>query len=154
MRVTLFILAVIVLGCKNGNRNGGSSDTAILTHNSSNTTPVNTDFTKDTVFTLHFPKDSSSITVVGKLNGINKPVTVIVPIKKGSLLTAALVVEDSIANIRFNQIFFPDGKADGPFGRTLIQKIKAQGDYRLIIGENLMQGEEWRGKFKLTVKVE
>ncbi len=69
-------------------------------------------------------------------------------------MTAAILPEDSVANIRINQIFTPDGKADGPFGRELKQPLHQQGTYKLIIAENMMQGDEWKGNFKLTVKVE
>lgn len=82
------------------------------------------------------------------------PVTVLIPIRQGKQLTASLKTEDSLANIRINQIFTPDGKADGPFGRELKLVIKQQGTYKLIIAENLMQGDEWKGKFDLTVKVQ
>ena len=74
--------------------------------------------------------------------------------KEGRRLTATILPEDSAANIRINQIFTPSGKADGPFGREVKRRLQEQGTYKLIIGENLMQGDEWKGKFKLTVKVE
>lgn len=108
----------------------------------------------DSVINIRFPKDSISTTVSGKMKGINHPVTVLIPIRQGKQLIASLKTEDTLANIRINQIFTPGGKADGPFGRELKFAIKRQGTYKLIIGENLMQGDEWKGKFDLTVKVQ
>lgn len=108
----------------------------------------------DSVIYIRFPADSISTTVSGKMKGINHPVTVLIPIKQGKQLTASIKTEDSLANIRINQIFTPDGKADGPFGKNLKRAIHQQGMYKLIIAENMMQGDEWKGTFVLTVKVE
>lgn len=108
----------------------------------------------DSLIHIRFPVNSTSTTVHGKMKGINFPVTVLIPIRQGKQLIASLKTEDSLANVRINQIFTPDGKADGPFGRELKLVIKQQGTYKLIIAENLMQGNEWKGKFNLTVKVQ
>lgn len=81
-------------------------------------------------------------------------VTSDIPVKQGRHLTASISSDDSAANVRINQIITPGGKADGPFGRDFTFAIHQQDTYRLLIGENLMQGDEWKGEFKLTVKVE
>ena len=107
----------------------------------------------DTIINIRFPEGGYSTKVEGKLKGINEPVTVNIPVTTGKQLIAVIQPEDSTANIRINQIFTPDEKADGPFGKELHYAIKQPGNYKLIIGENLMQGEEWKGKFWLTVEV-
>lgn len=142
-----------VVACNNINKNNGSSNHTSAGRTNTNIPATDTDFTKDSVITIRFPKDSSSITVTGKLTGINTPVTVYIPVTKGGELSVLLVPQDSVANIRINQIFFPDGKADGPFGRNLVRKITQPGNYKLVIGEDLMQGEEWKGKFSLSVAI-
>ena len=156
MRLIFFILVTFIASCSNIESNENSTtDTTTKTSDSITTSQsdIETDFTKDSVITIKFPNDSSSITVTGRMNGINKPVAVNIPITKGKKLNIVLTPEDSIANVRINQIFMPNGKADGPFGRKLEQQIKQYGNYKIIIAENLMQGEEWKGNFRLTVTV-
>ncbi|MEJ7679796.1 MAG: hypothetical protein WKG06_18460 [Segetibacter sp.] len=125
-----------------------------ISNSASNESVSSNSGTNDSTIHISFPKDSTWVTVNGKMKGINHPVTVFIPVKQGKQLTATILPEDSLANIRINQIFTPDGKADGPFGRELKRTIKQQGTYKLVIAENMMQGEEWKGKFKLIVKVE
>lgn len=66
-------------------------------------------------------------------------------------LYAAISEVSDTANIRFNQIFMPDGTADGPFGRDIVYGLAQKGMYRLVIGESLMQGEPWSGDFMVEV---
>lgn len=108
----------------------------------------------DSTILISFPRDSTWVTVSATMKGINHPVTVLIPVKRGRQLTATISPEDSTANIRINQIFTPSGKADGPFGRELKRKLAEQGTYKLIISENMMQGDEWKGSFKLTIRIE
>lgn len=129
-----------------------STSSANDTTNSSTSVIENTD--NDSIINIRFPQGSTSVTVTGKMKGIDHPITVFIPVKQGRQLTAFLVADDSLANIRINQLYTPDGKADGPFGRELKRAINQQGLYKLIIAENLMQGDEWKGKFSLTVNVE
>lgn len=60
---------------------------------------------------------------------------------------------DSLANIRFSQIFMPDSTADGPFGQELKYKLTQRGTYRLRIGENMMAGDPWAGVFMLRIEL-
>lgn len=66
-------------------------------------------------------------------------------------LYAAISEVPDTANIRFNQIYMPDGTADGPFGRDIVYGLAQKGMYRLVIGESLMQGEPWGGDFMVEV---
>ena len=61
--------------------------------------------------------------------------------------------DDKAANIRFTQIAKPDQTFDWPFGRELSYSVKKPGRYALIIGQNLMAGDPWDGKFRLKVWV-
>ncbi len=155
MKTCLIIFIAALCACNNTSKSNSPATGGDMSGNdTAKTTEVKTDFTRDSVINIKFQRDSSSVKVTGKMNGINKPVTVYIPIKKGRQLSVLLVPSDSIANIRINQIFTPDGKADGPFGRDLKRTLVQEGTYKLIIAEDLMQGDEWKGKFWLTVKVE
>lgn len=166
MKALLIVLCAAALACNNTGENKMNTDSLAAKtgsiNNKKDTTSKNTSeegvsnniATNDSTIHISFSKDSTWVTIDGKMKGINHPVSVYIPVKQGKQLTVTILPEDSLANIRINQIFTPDGKADGPFGRELKHTIKQPGTYKLIIAENMMQGEEWKGKFKLTVKVE
>lgn len=88
-----------------------------------------------------------------KMNSTNRYVTIPVSISAGNNLMATLSSDDKKANIRISQIEFPDSTFDGPFGRSLDYKIKAPGNYKIIIGEDMMAGDRWKGDFSLRVWV-
>lgn len=81
--------------------------------------------------------------------------TVIVEFNPGdsTRVDAWLTSRDSLANVRFSQIFMPDSTADGPFGRELQYKLTQRGTYRLRIGENMMAGDPWAGVFLLRLEL-
>lgn len=68
-------------------------------------------------------------------------------------MSAKLTSKDKAANIRFMQIVMPDGKADGPFGTEVDYELSQNGDYRLLVNENIMAGDPWGGEFTLTLKL-
>ena len=80
-------------------------------------------------------------------------VTVPIKISAGKELFASLSSDDKKANIRVSQVEFPDSTFDGPFGRELHREINAHGNYKLIIGEDMMAGDRWKGDFVLKVWV-
>jgi hypothetical protein len=67
-------------------------------------------------------------------------------------LKGKISVLDDIGNVRFNQIFMPDNKTDGPFGREITYDLEPDNNYMLSIGESLMQGDPWGGN--LTVEID
>ena len=166
MKSLLILLIVAILSCNNSDPNSDNADSVTAkdenisvnkdTTNSSKSNEIKlVDSEKnDSTILINFPKDSTWVTINGKMKGINHPVTVLIPVKQGKQLTAIILPEDSAANIRINQIFTPSGKADGPFGRELKRSLHEQGTYKIILAENMMQGEEWKGDFKLTIRVE
>jgi hypothetical protein len=108
----------------------------------------------DTLLTVDLDADNKG-SISGYLGGMGKHVTIIVPVKKGDSLTAELVAENA-ANIRFNQVYIPVGKTgkyDGPFSRQISYPITAKGEYKLIIGENLMAEDDWSGSFTCNVAI-
>ncbi|MDU1890209.1 MAG: lipoprotein [Dysgonomonas sp.] len=66
-------------------------------------------------------------------------------------VSAKLSSADSLANIRFSQIFLPDGTMDGPFGRDLDYKLPSDGEYKVSVHENMMAGDPWGGNFFIEV---
>jgi hypothetical protein len=88
-----------------------------------------------------------------KMGRNNQHVTVPVGILRGDTLFATLSSNDKNANIRISQIGFPDSTFDGPFGSNLDYKIKVPGNYKIIIGEDMMAGDRWNGNFSLKVWV-
>jgi hypothetical protein len=156
MKLIYLVLIITSAGCNYSNHN------SVVTKDS---TPSNADTnvenpaipvlaTSDSIINVTFPKGAKAITVEGNMRGIDKPVTVLIAAKKGQSLSALLIPEDTTANIRINQVIFADSKADGPFGRELHKKIPTEGTLKLIIAENKMQGEEWKGKFTLNLKLQ
>lgn len=45
------------------------------------------------------------------------------------------------------------GKYDGPFSREINYPITVKGNYKLIVGENLMAEPEWKGNFTCNVLI-
>jgi len=87
------------------------------------------------------------------LDSANQHLAVPIRILAGDTLYANLASKDSKANIRISQIGFPDSTFDGPFGRKINYKIKDTGEYKIIIGENMMAGDRWNGDFELKAWV-
>jgi hypothetical protein len=83
----------------------------------------------------------------------NRHVTIPIKVSTGKELFASLSSNDKKANIRVSQIEFPDSTFDGPFGRELHYQLKTHGNYKLIIGEDMMAGDRWQGDFVLKVWV-
>ncbi|MET0394315.1 MAG: hypothetical protein ABW019_14310 [Chitinophagaceae bacterium] len=108
----------------------------------------------DSVIYLAFLPDSNSLTARGRLDADHTPVVCYLPVATGSKLTAFLIPANQPANIRFNQLFLPDGSSDGPFGQKLEYQLPQKGIYKLYIGSSLMANDAYSGDFLLRVKVE
>ena len=68
-------------------------------------------------------------------------------------LHAVVTPVNGAGNIRFNQIFFPDKRADGPFGQEVTLELKQIGEHTLIIGHSLMAENPYSGKFKVEIRI-
>lgn len=88
-----------------------------------------------------------------KMDSATDHLTIPLAITSGNELFAALSSDDKDANIRISQVGLPDSTFDGPFGRDLNYKLKSPGNYKIIIGENMMAGDRWKGDFVLKVWV-
>ena len=106
---------------------------------------------KDTLHVLNTNGDTLVLDL--QMDSIGQHHNIPIKIQSGKNLFGELSSKDSMANIRFTQIEMPDLKFDGPFGRNLKYKIKDTGEYHLIIGQNLMAGDPWKGDFTLKTWV-
>ncbi|HEV8083576.1 MAG TPA: hypothetical protein VGP55_10260 [Chitinophagaceae bacterium] len=109
---------------------------------------------RDTLLTVKLTNNKGSIR--GYLSGIGRHVTLIVPVNSGDSITAQIIPDDDTANIRFNQVYIPlgkTGKYDGPFSRSISYPVSVKGNYKLIIGENLMKESDWKGNFTCNVLI-
>ena len=88
-----------------------------------------------------------------RMDTINQHLKIPVQISSGKQLNASLFSDDKRANIRISQVEFPDSTFDGPFGRELYYKIKTPGNYKIIIGEDMMAGDRWPGDFVMKISV-
>ena len=114
---------------------------------------VNTLLVKsDTLLTVDIKNNKGSVRAY--LNGIGKHVTIVVPVNGGDSLTAVLIPDDNNANIRFNQVYVPEGKHgkyDGPFSRNISYPVTVKGNYKLIVCEDLMAEKNWSGSFTCDI---
>ncbi|MDR2955260.1 MAG: hypothetical protein LBV43_09285 [Prevotella sp.] len=68
-------------------------------------------------------------------------------------MKAHLSSPDSMANVRFSQIFMPDGTMDGPFGRDMKYNLPMEGQYKISVHENTMAGDPWAGIVKVNIEL-
>ncbi len=64
-----------------------------------------------------------------------------------------IITENPTANIRINQIIYPDQKSDGPFGKDVELPLYQGGMYKIVIDESLMQGNPFNGNFKIEIEL-
>ena len=67
----------------------------------------------------------------------------------GRVLSLALTTDSIPANVRINQIISPSSVSDGPFGQSLDYSLVETGEWTVIVGGSLMQGDDYRGGFSL-----
>lgn len=141
-------MVVILFSCNAGSENPVQKDSVI----SSKPAPPVIDYGSVTKQLVVSP---DSDTLIKELTFKNKETHVETSfiISKGDSLFAVLTSRDAKANIRITQIQFPDSTFDGPFGRELKYKISEDGNYKIIMGPNMMAGDPWTGDFTLKVWV-
>ena len=107
---------------------------------------------KDTARYVDFTKGETKAVLQGRLNEASEQVRVVVVADKGAMLQAVLVPEDSLVNIRFSKIIYPDGKTDGPFGREITVRLEEKGSVQLIISKNLMAEGSTASAFRVQLQ--
>jgi hypothetical protein len=103
-------------------------------------------------FRIQFPQNTSEVKFTGELDSPQQRNSYSFYAKKGDSLTAEILPDTTMANVRFNQIFMPGGTSDGPFGLTIHYALNETGNYKLIIAESLM-AEPWTGKYAVHLKI-
>ena len=107
----------------------------------------------DSAVHIYLDKKDPSKTIAGKLEGNNKSVKVYLHINAADTLHAVIEPSEQDANIRLNQIVYPGGESDGPFGMDQKVALKKAGIYQLIIGNNLMAEGKTKTAFNLHLSV-
>jgi len=165
----LIIFSFVYFSCGDSNKNNGSGNTNNTPNTNTTTTnePPKTEantIKKQTPQTelkntggairVEFPKGSTQVTLNGNIKGLSDNVTYVFEVSKGQTLIASLRPSPMIdANLRFNQLFSPSGKIDGPFGNELKESLTESGDWKLVVGESNMEGTPYIGEFLLTISI-
>ncbi len=70
-----------------------------------------------------------------------------------SEISASIIPDHDMQNIRINQIRLPNGETDGPFGREIFSyRIPQKGEVWLVIGKSNMASGETKGRFSVAVE--
>ncbi|WP_291094845.1 hypothetical protein [Empedobacter sp. UBA6745] len=64
-----------------------------------------------------------------------------------------IIPQDKLGNIRINQLISPNNEKDGPFGQEINYDLNEKGLYQIRIGESLMQGDPFEGKYTLKLQL-
>lgn len=105
----------------------------------------------DTIF-MNSKNDKDVFEAEGSLDSIHPRLYVKFQNEYDGELNAKIIPETEKANIRFNQIIFPDKTSDGPFGSELKINVKQKGTYILVIGHSQMAENPYWGKFKIQLE--
>ncbi len=99
-------------------------------------------------------KDSNFVVINDTLNGLSDKKTYVIEAQDGQTFIAKITTPSDTANIRINQIISPSGEADGPFGKNITYPIAETGAWKIILGGSLMQGDDYKGEYKLMLLLE
>lgn len=67
-------------------------------------------------------------------------------------ISVSLKPANASQNIRINQIKFPDGTMDGPFGKEITKAVNSKGDIEVVIGKSNMASGNTKGKFTVNIE--
>ena len=149
-KIFFFAIFICLISCHQREQKKASKDPFVAIENDSVKPPMKT--LNDTL-PRGFSDLSDTLILKLKMDSANDHLTIPLAISSGKELFAALSSDDKNANIRISQIGLPDSTFDGPFGKDLHYKMKSPGNYKIIIGENMMAGDRWKGDFVLRVWV-
>jgi hypothetical protein len=102
---------------------------------------------------VNFPTGATQVTLNGTIDGFGDKKTYVFEVSKGQMLTASVKPKTSDGNIRISQIINPAGVADGPFDNQITYTLNESGDWKLILSENMMAGDPWKGEYFLTLEI-
>ena len=108
----------------------------------------------DTLIRMQFTAaDTGAIATAQHYMNGDEHVVCEVNVQKADSIYATVMPLEATGNVRFSQIVLPGGVMDGPFGQSIHYRTTKAGKYQLIIGENQMAGDKWKGNFKIKVWV-
>lgn len=102
---------------------------------------------------VKFPAGATQITLNGKINGFGEHITYVVEAKKGQKMFVNVMSVEMNSNIRISQIISPKGEGDGPFGEKTTYDLAETGDWKIVLGENQMAGDPWKGEYQLLISI-
>lgn len=70
-----------------------------------------------------------------------------------SSVSIQIIPQNKLGNIRINQLISPNNEKDGPFGQEINYDLTEKGLYQIRIGESLMQGDPFEGKYTLILQL-
>ncbi|MFB9076328.1 hypothetical protein ACFFLS_19345 [Flavobacterium procerum] len=105
----------------------------------------------DTLF-LKYKNKNNQFTAEGSIDSIHSRIYVKFSNEYPSQLIGKIITPEEKANIRFNQIIFPDKTSDDPFESDLKIDIKQKGFYILVIGHSQMAENPYWGKFEVQLQ--
>ncbi|MEO5908879.1 MAG: hypothetical protein ABIR50_00370 [Ginsengibacter sp.] len=149
-KIIFFTIFICLISCQQNEQKKTLDDPLIAIENDSVKTesiPPNNSLPKD------LSPLSDTLMLKLKMDSATSHLTIPVLITSGKELFAALSSDDKNANIRISQVGLPDSTFDGPFGKDLHHEMMGPGNYKIIIGENMMAGDRWKGDFVLRVWV-
>ena len=149
-KIIFFAIFICLISCHQKEQKEASKDPLVAIKNDS---VISEKKTLNDTLPRGLSDLSDTLILKLKMDSANDHLTVPLAISSGKELFAALSSDDKNANIRISQVGLPDSTFDGPFGRDLHYKMKTPGNYKIIIGENMMAGDRWKGDFVLKVWV-
>jgi uncharacterized lipoprotein NlpE involved in copper resistance len=102
---------------------------------------------------VKFPAGATQVTLNGKINGFGEQITYVFEAKKGQKLFANVMSVEMDANIRISQIISPSGTGDGPFGEKTNYNLNESGNWKIVLSENQMAGDPWKGEYQLLISI-
>ncbi|MCD2425997.1 hypothetical protein LQ567_24650 [Niabella pedocola] len=112
--------------------------------------PANNSGTADSIIVLEAKGNRD--TLHADIQKDYQQVHIQVPVAGTRNLAVQLNPEGRERNVRISQIEMPDGKTDGPFGRTMQYKTLKKGVYTLIIARSNMADGIVKGPVGITIQ--
>jgi biopolymer transport protein ExbD len=150
---SLAVVALVFTACSGNNDEGESKQHDTLAVVDQQPAELIIDARGDSVINLDFAAGDTAKTILAKLERNDQHITVVVPVQDKSKLTASLILLDTLQNIRFNQIIYPSGRSDGPFGKDISITTDENGNYTIIVAHNLMAEGGLVKEFKMQVRI-
>ncbi|KAF2515698.1 hypothetical protein [Flavobacterium foetidum] len=144
-----FTLLILILSCSCQQKKNESSNNRI-------STPHSAEIKKDkqigdTLF-LDFKNQKNKSITEGFIDSLQTRIYIKFQNEYSSHLIGKIITPEEKANIRFNQIIFPDKTSDGPFGKDLNIDATQKGSYVLVVGPSQMAENPYWGKFQVQLE--